>query len=84
MQLTFSLYSIAGLLIMVGIGLVFLGTYQRWIYPLARRRHEKAKVTGSQGSDPSVTRMVIKITALLILPTLGFLFGDPVLSVLYG
>jgi len=83
MQLTFSPYSIAGLMIMFGIGLFILGMYQRWIYPAARRRHEKAKVTGSQGSDPGLTRTVIKITALLILPALGFLFGDPVLSVLH-
>ena len=84
MQLTFSLYSIAGLLIMLGIGLVNLGIYQRWIYPLMRLRHEKAKVTGSHGRDPGVMKITIKIAGLIIMPALGYLFGDPLLSGLFG
>jgi len=83
-QLTFSLYSIAGLLIMLGIGLVYLGIYQRWIYPLKRQRHEKAKVTGSHGRDPALMIIVIKIIGLLVLPALGFVFGSPLLSALIG
>ncbi len=84
MQLTFSLYSMAGLLIMMGVGLVNLGVYQRWIYPALRRRHEKAKVTGSHGRDPGTVKLIFKTLALLVLPVLGFLFGDPVLSGFFG
>jgi len=83
-QLTFSLYSVAGLLIMMGLGLVILGIYQRWVYPAMRRRHEKAKITGSHGRDPADIRLVFKTLALLVLPALGFLYGDPVLSSYFG
>ncbi len=84
MQLTFSLYSVAGLLIMMGIGLTVLGIYQRWVYPLMHQRHEKAKVTGSHGRDPNAVKMMFKFLALIILPAIGFLFGDFVLNRLYG
>ncbi len=84
MQLTFSLYSVAGLLIMMGLGLIVLGIYQRWLYPTMRRRHEKAKVTGSHGRDPADIRLVFKSLALLVLPTLGFLYGDTVLTSFFG
>lgn len=80
MPLTFSLYSIAGVLIMLGIGLLNVGIFQHWLYPAMRQRHEKAKVTGSHGRDPGVLKIIIKILALIILPVLGFVFGDPVLN----
>lgn len=84
MQLTFSLYSIAGLLITLGIGLVIFGIYQRWIYPELRASHEKAKVTGSQGRDPGLLRHMLRVLLLIVLPALGFAFGDPVLSSLWA
>jgi len=83
-QLTFSLYSISGLLIMLGIGLCSLGIFQRWVYPHLRMRHEKAKMTGSQGLDPSWLTVSVKVVGLLILPTLGFLFGNLLLTSLNG
>jgi len=83
-QLTFSLYSISGLLIMLGIGLFILGIFQRWIYPHLRLRHEKAKMTGSHGLDPSMLTIIVKIFGLMIMPTLGFLFGNLLLSGLNG
>ena len=69
---------------LLGIGLFALGIFQRWIYPVLRQRHETAKVTGSQGLDPSVLTITIKIVGLLFLPALGFLFGDPLLASLIG
>ena len=81
MQITYSLLSFAGLLIMLGFGLVGLGFYQRWLYPLERERHEAAKVTGSHGRDPNFKKVLIKVFSLIILPALGFIFGDLVLSV---
>lgn len=80
MPLTFSLYSVAGLLIMLGIGLFDIGIYQRWLYPVMRRKHEAAKVTGSHGQDPNVMKAVIRIFSLVVLPALGFLFGDPIIT----
>lgn len=84
MPLTFSLYSVAGLLILMVLGLIVLGIYQRWLYPQMRARHEAAKVTGSQGVDPNVLKLVFKILALIVMPALGFLFGDPVLNGYFG
>ena len=84
MQLTFSLYSVAGLLIMMGLGLINLGIYQRWVYPAMRARYEKAKVTGTHGRDPGSVRLFFKTLALIVLPALGFLFGDPVLGGYFG
>ena len=83
-QMTFSLYSLAGLLIMLGIGLLDFGLYQRLIYPAIRARHEKAKVTGTHGRDPRQLSLIIKIVSLIILPVLGFIFGDPLLSGFFG
>ncbi len=83
MQLTFSLYSLAGALVMLGLGLVELGIYQRWIYPAQRRHYEKAKVTGSHKVDPGSVRLIFKSLALLVFPALGFLFGDLVLNRLF-
>lgn len=84
MQLTFSLYSLAGLLTLMGIGLIVLGIYQRWLYPELRTRHEEAKMTGSQGMDPNVLKFSFKVLVLIVLPALGFLFGDPVLNGYFG
>jgi len=69
---------------MLGIGLLDMGIYQQWLYPAMRRRHEAAKVTGSHGQDPNVMKAVIRIFSLVILPALGFLFVDPILTNLIG
>jgi len=65
---------------MLGIGLLALGIFQRWVYPHLRQRHEAAKVTGSHGLDPSLLTITIKIVGLLMLPALGFVIGDPLLA----
>lgn len=48
----------------------------RLIYPSMRRRHERRKVIGKQGTDPSVMMHLVRFQSLVILPLLGFLFGE--------
>jgi hypothetical protein len=84
LPITFSAYSLFGLLIMGGFGLIALGLYQRWLYPVQRLAHEEAKVTGTQGRDPNVYKITVKIITLIIMPATGFLFGDMMLAGLAG
>ncbi len=80
MNFTISYLSFSGLFILLGIGLVSLGIYQRWFYPLERDKHEAAKVTGNHGRDPNLKKMLIKVICLIGLPALGFIFGHFALS----
>jgi len=68
---------------MLGLGLVIYGIYNRAIYPVARTAHEKAKLTGSHGRDPNVYLLMVKILTLILLPILGFAFGDLILGAIY-
>ena len=66
---------------LVGLAAMFVGFVEvilvdRLIYPAARRRHERKKVTGSHGTDPALVMQLIKIQGLVALPILGFLFGE--------
>ena len=68
---------------MLGIGLIGYGIYNRAIYPVARKAHEKAKVTGSHGRDPNQYLLLVKVLTLVLLPVLGLLFGDLILGAIY-
>jgi hypothetical protein len=70
-----SMYSLAGLFIGLLLGILGLAAFQRFLYPLMRLAHEKAKLTATQGVDPSAYVLLVRILALLILPGLGFAFG---------
>jgi len=57
------------------LGLLFFAAMNRLIYPRLRWRHERAKVTGQHGIDPSVLLTAAKLFGLVIMPILGFYIG---------
>jgi hypothetical protein len=59
------------------IGFIELIVVQKMIYPSLRWRFERAKVTGSQGVDPSRVMTIIKIQSLLVMPLIGYFTGNP-------
>jgi hypothetical protein len=66
---------------LIGLAAIFIGFFEvvlidRLIYPAVRRRHERKKVTGSHGTNPSIVMQAIKFQGLVALPVLGFLFGE--------
>jgi hypothetical protein len=58
------------------IGFLEVVFIDRLIYPPLRRRHERHKVTGTHGANPAVVMQFIKFQGLVVLPVLGFLFGE--------
>ncbi len=50
------MYNLFGALVFLVIGIIDVMFMQRMVYPQMRRRHEAAKVTGSQGRDPALWR----------------------------
>ena len=59
------------------IGFIELMVVRKMIYPPLRWRFEKAKVTGSQGVDPSRIMTIVKIQSLLVMPLIGYFMGNP-------
>ncbi|HKG75161.1 MAG TPA: hypothetical protein VKA79_13025 [Aestuariivirgaceae bacterium] len=57
-------------------GIIEVMLINQTIYPLMRRRHERKKVTGTQGRDPAILMNLIRLQGLVALPVLGFLFGE--------
>lgn len=60
------------------IGFIEVVIADRLIYPSMRRRHERKKVTGTHGTDPSIMMYLVRFQSLVVLPLLGFLFGEHV------
>ena len=69
-------YNLFGALVFLVIGLIDIMFIQRMVYPQMRKRHEEAKVTGSQGRDPALFMNGIRFFSLVLLPVLGFMLGD--------
>ena len=70
------MYNLLGALVFLVIGLVDIMFIQRMVYPQMRRRHEEAKVTGTQGRDPALFMNGIRFFSLVLLPVVGFMLGD--------
>ncbi len=70
------IYNLFGALVFLVIGLIDVMFMQRMVYPPMRRRHEEAKVTGSQGRDPALFMNGIRFFSLVLLPVVGFMMGD--------
>jgi hypothetical protein len=73
--------SITPISILVGLAAALVGLIEvvfldRLIYPAVRRGHERKKVTGTQRTDPAMVMQFIKFQGLVVLPGLGFLFGE--------
>jgi hypothetical protein len=65
----------------VGIAAALLGFVEvifldRLVYPAVRRAHERKKLTGTHRTDPAVVMQLVKFQGLVVLPILGFLFGE--------
>ena len=58
------------------IGFIELMIVQTMIYPTLRWRFEKAKVTASQGMDPTRIMNFVKIQSLLLMPVVGYFMGN--------
>ena len=69
-------YSPFGAFVFLVLGFVELKLVQRLIYPTLRWRYEDAKVTASQGMDPTRIMGLVKLQSLVLMPILGFLLGD--------
>jgi hypothetical protein len=67
--------ALMGALIFLAAGIIELALIQRYVYPALRARHERAKLTGSQGSDPARILTLLRIQSLIFLPILGFVLG---------
>jgi hypothetical protein len=74
--MVFSFGNVIGLLVFTALGLFILWIFHRFVYPLLSARHEKAKVTGTQGRDPAQFSWVIYLVGLVLFPALGFLLGS--------
>ena len=57
------------------LGILELVVLQRTLYPALRWRHEKAKLTQSQGVRPGVIITLLRVQSLIVMPVLGFLLG---------
>ena len=66
---------VVGTFLFLALGIVELALIQRFVYPALRWRHERAKLTGSQGADPSRLMTALRFQSLILLPLLGFLLG---------
>jgi hypothetical protein len=75
------LIAITPISVLIGLAAALVGFIEvvfldRLVYPAVRRRHELKKVTGSHGTDPALVMQLIKFQGLVVLPVLGFLFGE--------
>lgn len=75
------LITITPISIVIGLAAALLGFVEvvfldRLVYPSVRRAHERKKLTGTHGTDPAVVMQLVKLQGLVILPVLGFLFGE--------
>ncbi|MFT3986801.1 hypothetical protein [Aestuariivirga sp.] len=71
--------SLGGIILSVvflGLGLLELALVQRFVYPPLRWRHEKAKLTQSQGMDPGLIMLLVRVQSLLVMPVLGYVLGS--------
>jgi hypothetical protein len=75
------LITITPVSIVVGLAAALLGFIEviildRLVYPSVRRGHERKKLTGTHRTDPAVVMQLVKLQGLVVLPILGFLFGE--------
>ena len=69
-------YSPLGAFVFLVLGLIELKLVQRLIYPALRWHYEEAKVTGSQGMNPTRIMVLVKLQSLILMPVLGLFLGN--------
>ena len=80
----FSHLSLLGAFIMLVFGTLDYVVLQRLLYLPMRRHYERAKVTARQKLDPAIFWTALKVVNFIVLPVVGFMFGDPVLRAILG
>jgi hypothetical protein len=78
--MTFSIWSLAGLIAGAALGVGLLAAFNRFVYMTVSRRYEAAKVTGSTALNPRLLLLAAKLVALVILPVVGFISGHGLFS----
>jgi len=76
----FTALSLLGGFLMLILGVAEYAMLKKFMYAPLRNRHERDKVTGSQKSDPTVFWLMAKVMSFMIMPLIGFWFGDSILS----
>ena len=76
----FTALSLLGGFLMLILGVAEYAMLKKFMYASLRNRHERDKVTGSQKSDPKVFWIMAKVMSFMIMPAIGFWFGDSILS----
>jgi hypothetical protein len=76
-----SFAGLIGALVFLAIGIAELAFVNRSVYPSLRWRYEKAKTTQSQGLRPSTVMALVKVQSLILLPLIGLILGDRMISI---
>ena len=76
-----SFAGLIGALLFLAIGIAELAFVNRSVYPSLRWRYEKAKTTQSQGVRPSTVMALVKVQSLILLPLIGLILGDRMISI---
>ena len=71
-----SFAGLVGALLFLSLGIAELALVNRAVYPLMRWRHEKAKLTQSQGISPAAVMALVKVQSLILLPLIGLAAAD--------
>ena len=69
-------YSLTGAILFLALGVIELAVLYRTLYPSLRWRHERAKLTQSQGMEPNRIMALVKIQSLIVMPIIGLFLGD--------
>jgi hypothetical protein len=69
-------YSPFGAFVFLVFGYVELKLVQKLIYPTLRWHYEEAKVTASQGMNPTRIMGLVKLQSLVLMPMLGLFLGN--------
>ena len=78
----YSFYSVVGALGFLVLGILEFALLRCSLYPALRSRYEQAKTTQTQGLDPNRIMALLRVQSLVIMPVLGFVFGDRLKSLI--
>ena len=76
----FTSLSLLGAFLMLVLGVAEYAMLQKFMYAPLRDRHERDKLTGKQKADPAVFWNMARAMLFLVMPLVGLVFGDAILS----
>ncbi|MFM8745962.1 MAG: hypothetical protein ACKOED_04760 [Aestuariivirga sp.] len=71
-----SFSGLVGALLFLALGIAEMALANRFLYPALRWRHERAKLTQTQGIRPATIMALIKVQSLILLPLIGIVAGE--------